>query len=103
MLNNDEKVKVLENILRDLKEIQSGNSEAYCCLCELFFHHTRLADTDYKQVFKDFRRVNAVMFANGKFETYWWSILPYDCENRIKFISWMIERIQTGQEGRYGN
>lgn len=92
-----DKIEILEKVLKYLRDSKDDPKERVGGLCFLIRHYS--FGYDYYCYFKDFTRENAKKIANCGYGTYWWSLRPYDFDNRIKFVSWMIERIRTGKEG----
>lgn len=95
-MSDKEKIIVLEKILMTLKENKELNKDY--SLCSLFNEYSE--KLNIRLNFKDFKWEN-VKKVTGEHPgfAYWWSVIPFDYDNRIKFISWMIERIKTGKEG----
>lgn len=96
-MKSSKKIEILENILKYLIEKKSNGDRGGLGLCILIHYYSGFIDTRCE--FKDFSNKNAQEIAGAREGSVWWNRLPYDFDNRIKFVSWMIERIRTGKEG----
>ncbi|MDR0606405.1 MAG: hypothetical protein LBG80_19185 [Bacteroidales bacterium] len=96
MISDETKLRVLNDMLEHLHENKEKGIEiTLCCLFGIHFIESPLILN-----FKDFTRKN-VMKVTGvePGQWYWWKMRPFDYANRIKFLEWMIKRIQEGKEG----
>jgi hypothetical protein len=108
-LSVGEKIEVLENVIIYLNKRNPDYDGCYSGLCRLILRELRKIEIHISyeflyKIFPDFSLENAMKFkAIGNLDrnklAYWWSTAPFDFDNRIKFVKWMIERIQTGKEG----
>lgn len=57
----------------------------------LRIYYTPIIIVDYIPLFTN---QNAIDYANGRREMYWWDEITYDFDNRIKFIKWIITELE---------
>jgi hypothetical protein len=116
-LTDAEKIKILERVKERLQDYRNTNKRCCYGLCNFLKKEfeskmeTSIGCSyfaDMKEIwFRDFTFENANLYANASWfdvdGDYWWRPNPYDYENRILFLDWMINRIKTGEEGRWEN
>jgi hypothetical protein len=112
-LTDSERIRMLENIKEKLQASEGSYRSQVLGLCDFLKEEFEIKmgtgiGLDYfallkKKWFMDFTKENACRYGRevgSYFMGYWWEYIPYDFENRIKFLDWMITRIKTGKEGQ---
>jgi hypothetical protein len=107
-LTIDDRIKILNKVRDKLimkKNIikKSGWGYGLCHLLrdEFYNYKIKYSEFEVENVFPHFKYENAIGFNMklGAFkDTYWWSIYPYDFDNRIKFVEWMIKKMQEDEK-----
>jgi hypothetical protein len=111
-LTDAKKIEILERIKERLQTYKGCNKRCDVGLCQLLqkefrkeivIHIGCAYKNETKEFwFRDFKYENALKFSASyeRENNFWWDVYPYDYENRIKFLEWMIERIKSGKESK---
>lgn len=95
MLTKEEQIVILKEVLELL--IKEECTAGLCFIIRpKIKKHLKLyhVEFDIKDYIPLFTFSNAVNHANGKDDYYWWQAMPYDYENRILFINWIISELE---------
>jgi len=95
-------IKICQDILFELRKKNIHES-----LCLLFSKkiETNINEAVYINEVKNympiFTKKNAVKYANAYNQLccYWWRACPFDFENRILFVEWMLEQLLNDNDG----
>lgn len=100
MVTKERKLEVLKKMLCVLDRERKKVKKIYPTLCVLFREY--LEEGEEVSDFKDFNNMDAFLWFGADWTSknaFWWSVRPFDFENRMRFLVYMIFKIETGQEG----
>jgi hypothetical protein len=114
-LTTSQQISILETVKGNLEQMRSKGVNPFnilhpCGLCsyigeQLAEHHILLPRIDIyiHEIFHDFTRENAVHFGSrmDSKSAYWWCVMPYDFNNRILFLNWMIKNIKLNDNKQF--
>ncbi len=106
MITNKERVEILKKVR---ERLQNKEKWGLCALIEEQIRNTYPSHSfsDYfllpigiiaQDYFPLFTRKNAILHSNAEstlFIANWWNTEPFDFENRILFIDWLIKQYET--------
>jgi hypothetical protein len=103
-----EKIEILETVKKYLQDKRDTEAPIYAQagLCAYMYrqitsYQSHIHAFDISNYFSDFTKRNALKFgAKYEINRHWWDYIPYDYENRLAFLDWMITRIKEGKEGK---
>jgi hypothetical protein len=97
-LSNKEQIEVLENVKKRVLE-ERNELEGLCLYLKWELRNARIGN-ELRRYIPLFTFENAVKNANANMPrsgAYWWTHRPYDIENRIKFLDWMISQLSPNE------
>ena len=96
MLPKETQIKILKEVLELL--IKKEYNDGLCCILgekiTFYLEFSLFSSMIINDYISLFTQENAIKYANGRKGLYWWDFVPYDYENRIVFIKWIISELE---------